>query len=119
MILKPGEQVPLTVLRTCEVLETVLPKDVISGYAGYGHRGVKSPHHTSPSHNDLHDRVPRQQVRRRRSLHQQLSSQSSASLAGEMLQIVSEDADLDRTVGDATRGHSPTKAKLPQRPLDC
>jgi len=27
-ILKPGEQAPLTVLRICEVLETVLPKDV-------------------------------------------------------------------------------------------
>ena len=36
MVLKPGEQAPLTVLRICEVLETVLPKDVIQVVSGMG-----------------------------------------------------------------------------------
>ena len=36
MILKPGEQAPLMVLRICEVLETVLPKDVIHVVPGMG-----------------------------------------------------------------------------------
>jgi acyl-CoA reductase-like NAD-dependent aldehyde dehydrogenase len=36
MILKPGEQAPLTVLWICEVLEAVLPKDVIQVVPGVG-----------------------------------------------------------------------------------
>lgn len=36
MILKPGEQAPLIVLQICEVLEAVLPKDVIQVAPGVG-----------------------------------------------------------------------------------
>ena len=36
MILKPGEQAPLTVLRICEILESVLPKDVVQIVPGLG-----------------------------------------------------------------------------------
>jgi acyl-CoA reductase-like NAD-dependent aldehyde dehydrogenase len=36
MILKPGEQAPLTVMRIVEILETVLPKDVVQIVPGLG-----------------------------------------------------------------------------------
>lgn len=36
MILKPGEQAPLTVIRTVEILESVLPKDVVQLVPGLG-----------------------------------------------------------------------------------
>ena len=36
MILKPGEQAPLTVMRIIEILETVLPKDVVQIVPGLG-----------------------------------------------------------------------------------
>ena len=36
MILKPGEQAPLTVMRIVEILETVLPKDVVQVVPGLG-----------------------------------------------------------------------------------
>ncbi|CAJ2510151.1 Uu.00g060510.m01.CDS01 [Anthostomella pinea] len=35
-IVKPGEQAPLTVIRICEILETVLPKDVVQVVPGLG-----------------------------------------------------------------------------------
>jgi len=35
-ILKPGEQAPLTVIRICEILEKVLPKDVVQVVPGLG-----------------------------------------------------------------------------------
>jgi acyl-CoA reductase-like NAD-dependent aldehyde dehydrogenase len=36
MILKPGEQAPLTVMRIVEILESVLPKDVVQVVPGLG-----------------------------------------------------------------------------------
>ena len=36
MILKPGEQAPLTVIRTIEILENILPKDVVQFVPGLG-----------------------------------------------------------------------------------
>lgn len=36
MILKPGEQAPLTVIRTVEILQTVLPEDVVQFVPGLG-----------------------------------------------------------------------------------
>lgn len=36
MILKPGEQAPLTVIRIAEILESVLPKDVVQIVPGLG-----------------------------------------------------------------------------------
>ncbi|KAI5926549.1 dehydrogenase [Camillea tinctor] len=35
-IIKPGEQAPLTVIRICEILETVLPQDVVQCVPGLG-----------------------------------------------------------------------------------
>jgi acyl-CoA reductase-like NAD-dependent aldehyde dehydrogenase len=36
VVLKPGEQAPLTILRICELLQTVLPQDVLHVVPGYG-----------------------------------------------------------------------------------
>ncbi|KAI1340556.1 dehydrogenase [Xylariaceae sp. FL0016] len=36
MILKPGEQAPLTVIRICEILEKILPQDVVQMVPGLG-----------------------------------------------------------------------------------
>jgi acyl-CoA reductase-like NAD-dependent aldehyde dehydrogenase len=36
MILKPGEQAPLTVIKIVEILESVLPKDVVQIVPGLG-----------------------------------------------------------------------------------
>lgn len=57
MILKSGQQAPLTVLWICEVLESVLPKDIIQVVPDMGHRGATSPHYTSPSQNGFHGKL--------------------------------------------------------------
>ncbi len=103
MILKPGEQAPLTVLRICEVLETVLPKDVVQVVPGMGTE-VPVVLTTHPSI---------RMVSMTGSTPAGAATAKSASdtikpvvleLGGKNAAIVFDDADFDRAVRDALEG---------------
>jgi acyl-CoA reductase-like NAD-dependent aldehyde dehydrogenase len=103
MILKPGEQAPLTVLRICEVLETVLPKDVVQVVPGIG---IEVPQVLT-----THPLI--KMVSMTGSTPAGAATAKSASdtikpvvleLGGKNASVVFEDADFDRAVRDAVEG---------------
>lgn len=100
MILKPGEQAPLCVIKIIEILETVLPRDVVQFVPGLGaevpqalvtHPGVKMVSFTGSTNSGA------------------ATAKSAAAsvkptvleLGGKNAFIVFEDADFDLAVRDA------------------
>ena len=103
MILKPGEQAPLTVLRICEVLETVLPKDVVQVVPGMG---IEVPQVLT-----THPLVKMVSLTGSTAAGAATAKAASATikpvvleLGGKNASVVFDDADFDRAVRDAVEG---------------
>lgn len=103
MILKPGDQAPLTVMRIVEILQSVLPRDVVMAVPGHGpevpqalvaNRTVKAVSFTgSTAAGSAVARTAAATVK-----------PSTLELGGKNALIVFDDANMDRAVADALEG---------------
>ena len=103
MILKPGEQAPLTVMRLVEILQTVLPKGVVQAIAGNGPK--------VPQALIMHPTVKKVSLTGSTTAGKAVSKavapdpkQITLELGGKDAFIVSDDADLDQAIPDALEG---------------
>ncbi|KXL48813.1 hypothetical protein M433DRAFT_62913 [Acidomyces richmondensis BFW] len=103
MILKPGEQAPLTVIRIVEILQTVLPEDVVQFVPGFGTE--------VPQALVSHDLVKMVSFTGSTAAGSAVAKSASASITPVVLElggknafIVFEDADFDLAVRDALDG---------------
>jgi len=103
MILKPGEQAPLTVIRIVEILQTVLPEDVVQFVPGLGAE--------VPQALVNHDLVKMVSFTGSTAAGAAVAKSASASITPVVLElggknafIVFDDADFDLAVRDALDG---------------
>ena len=103
MILKPGEQAPLTVIRIVEILEKILPQDVVQIVPGLGPE--------VPSALITHDLVKMVSFTGSTAAGAAVAKTASASITPVVLElggknafIVFEDANFDLAVRDALEG---------------
>ena len=103
MILKPGEQAPLTVIRICEILEKVLPQDVVQVVPGLGPE--------VPQALVAHPLVKMVSFTGSTAAGAAVAKMASSSITNVVLElggknafIVFEDADFDSAVRDALEG---------------
>lgn len=103
IVLKPGEQAPLTIMRIVELLNTILPKDVLHAVPGLGatvgkalvtHKLVRKVSFTGSTKSgaavlkSIADNI----------------TPATLELGGKNAFVVFEDADLERAVRDALEG---------------
>ena len=103
MILKPGEQAPLTVLKIVEILEGVLPRDVVHVVPGLGPE--------VPQALITHEAVKMVSFTGSTAAGAAVAKTASESVTNVVLElggknafIVFDDADLEDAVGDALEG---------------
>lgn len=110
MILKPGEQAPLTVIKIVEILQTVLPQDVVQVVPGLGPE--------VPQALVTHPLVKMVSFTGSTAAGAAVAKTASETITNVVLElggknafIVFDDADLDNAVRDALEGAFSTKAK--------
>ena len=103
MILKPGEQAPLTVMRIVELLQSVLPEDVVQAVPGLGPE-VPQTLVTAPAVKMVSfTGATKTGAIIAKSASEQVKP-LALELGGKNIIVVFDDADIDRAVGDALQG---------------